>query len=162
MLKIVQNMVPLYVGSKFCMKPTCNAVSWKIIKLQIAKISSNSNICLNLCSPSNARYKHIFGLTLAQVVACCLITPSHYLNQCWIHISDALVITFLFLLTVIAQATISYNRPEIHSSKITAISPYLPGANELILSVHIFSCMHMHKWTLLSQTVTRENMNQAI
>ena len=26
--------------------------------------------------------------TLAQVMACCLMAPSHYLNQCWLIISD--------------------------------------------------------------------------
>ena len=28
--------------------------------------------------------------TLAQVMACCLTTPSHYLNQCWLIISEVL------------------------------------------------------------------------
>ena len=30
------------------------------------------------------------GSTLAQVMACCLMAPSHYLNQCWLMISDVL------------------------------------------------------------------------
>ena len=30
------------------------------------------------------------GSTLAQVMACCLTAPSHYLNQCWLNISVAL------------------------------------------------------------------------
>ena len=28
------------------------------------------------------------GSTLAQVMACCLTVPSHYLNQCWLIISE--------------------------------------------------------------------------
>ena len=28
------------------------------------------------------------GSTLAQVMACCLTAPSHYLNQCWLIISE--------------------------------------------------------------------------
>ena len=28
--------------------------------------------------------------TLAQVMACCLMAPSHYLNQCWLMISEVL------------------------------------------------------------------------
>ena len=30
---------------------------------------------------------HRSGSTLAQVVACCLTAPSHYLNQCWLVIT---------------------------------------------------------------------------
>ena len=34
--------------------------------------------------PSDAIWSHRSGSTLAQVMACCLTTPSHYLNQCWL------------------------------------------------------------------------------
>ena len=37
-----------------------------------------------------ATWRHGFGSTLAQVMVCCLATPSHHLNQCWIVISRAL------------------------------------------------------------------------
>ena len=30
---------------------------------------------------NDAIWRHRFGLTLAQVIACCLMAPSHYLNQ---------------------------------------------------------------------------------
>ena len=30
------------------------------------------------------------GSTLAQVTACCLMPPSHYMNQCWITITEVL------------------------------------------------------------------------
>ena len=32
-------------------------------------------------------FRHRSGSTLAQVMACCLTAPSHYLNQCWLIIS---------------------------------------------------------------------------
>ena len=32
--------------------------------------------------PSDATWRHGSGSTLAQVMACCLTTPSHCLNQC--------------------------------------------------------------------------------
>ena len=32
-------------------------------------------------------WRHKSGSTLAQVMACCLTAPSHYLNQCWLIIS---------------------------------------------------------------------------
>ena len=33
--------------------------------------------------PSDAIWWHRYGSTLAQVIACFLTAPSHYLNQCW-------------------------------------------------------------------------------
>ena len=44
----------------------------------------------NLLWPSDAIWWHKSGLTLAQVMACCLTAPSHYLNQCWLIIKDGL------------------------------------------------------------------------
>ena len=38
--------------------------------------------------PSDAIWRHRSGSTLAQVMACCLTAPSHYLNQCWLIISQ--------------------------------------------------------------------------
>ena len=37
--------------------------------------------------PSDALWRKRSGSTLAHVMACCLTTPSHYLNQCWLIIS---------------------------------------------------------------------------
>ena len=44
---------------------------------------------INLLRPSNCDtiWRHKFGSTLAQVMACCLMVRSHYLNQCWLIIS---------------------------------------------------------------------------
>ena len=36
--------------------------------------------------PNNAIWRQRSGSTLAQVMACCLTAPSHYLNQCWLII----------------------------------------------------------------------------
>ena len=36
---------------------------------------------------SDAIWRHRSGSTLAQVMACCLTAPSHYLHQCWLVIS---------------------------------------------------------------------------
>ena len=38
--------------------------------------------------PSDAIWRQRSVLTLAQVMACCLTAPSHYLNQCWLIISE--------------------------------------------------------------------------
>ena len=40
--------------------------------------------------PSDTICRHKSGSTLAQVMACCLKSPSHYLNQCWLIISKVL------------------------------------------------------------------------
>ena len=37
---------------------------------------------VNSLWPGDAKWSHITGSTLAQVIACYLMTPSHYLNQC--------------------------------------------------------------------------------
>ena len=42
---------------------------------------------VNSLWPSGTIWRHRSGSTLAQVMACCLTAPSHYLNQCWLIIS---------------------------------------------------------------------------
>ena len=36
--------------------------------------------------PSDAKRRHRSGSTFAQIMACCLTTPSHCLDQCWLII----------------------------------------------------------------------------
>ena len=43
---------------------------------------------VNSLWPSDAIWQH--RSTLAPVMACCLMAPSHYLNQCWFFISEVL------------------------------------------------------------------------
>ena len=47
--------------------------------------------------------------TLAQVMACCLATSSHYLNQCWLRNNEVLWHSFESNFTASAQATMNYN-----------------------------------------------------
>ena len=42
---------------------------------------------VNSLRPSDTIYRQRTGSTLVQVMACCLMAPSHYLNQCWFIIS---------------------------------------------------------------------------
>ena len=44
----------------------------------------------NSLRPSDAIWRQWFWTTLAQVMACCLTAPSHYLNQCWLIIRGVL------------------------------------------------------------------------
>ena len=41
-------------------------------------------IVFNSLWPSDTIWRHRSGSTLAQVMACCLTAPSHYLNHCWL------------------------------------------------------------------------------
>ena len=45
---------------------------------------------VNSLRPSDAIWQQRTGSTLAQVMACCLTAPSHYLNQCWLIISKVM------------------------------------------------------------------------
>ena len=46
--------------------------------------------CCATLRPSDTIWRHRSGSILAQVMACCLTAPSHYLNQCWLIISKVL------------------------------------------------------------------------
>ena len=46
------------------------------------------SLCIISLWPSDAIWHQRSGSTLAQVMACCLTAPSHYLNQCWLIISE--------------------------------------------------------------------------
>ena len=43
---------------------------------------------INSLWPSNTIWRWRSGSTLAQVMACCLMAPSHYLNLCWLIIRE--------------------------------------------------------------------------
>ena len=46
------------------------------------------HVKLNSLWPSDTIWRQRSGSTLAQVMACCWTAPSHYLNQCWLTISE--------------------------------------------------------------------------
>ena len=47
-------------------------------------------LCINSLWPSDVIWQQGSRSTLAQVMACCLTAPSHYLKQCWLMISGVL------------------------------------------------------------------------
>ena len=49
---------------------------------------SPRGLWVNSFWPSDTIRRQRSGSTLAQVMACCLMAPSHYLNQCWLIISE--------------------------------------------------------------------------
>ena len=50
----------------------------------------NMTYLINLLGPCNTIWRQRSRSTLTQVMACCLMAPSHYLNQCWLMISEVL------------------------------------------------------------------------
>ena len=75
---------------------------------------------------SDAIWRHRSGSTLAQVMpngTKPLPGPSHYLDQCWLLISEVLWLSSESNLTGNVQPTILYNAFEKCTFKITAISP---------------------------------------
>ena len=62
------------------------------------------------------------GSTLVQVMACCLTTPSHFLNLFWLIISEILWHSHESNITPSALATLLCDEFENYTFKITAIS----------------------------------------
>ena len=85
--------------------------------------------------PSDTIWWHGSGSTLALVMACCLMAPSHYLNQCWLIISEVIWLT--------PEGNFTGNGQNIYILRITflRLQPYLPGTNELIIKkFYVISC----------------------
>ena len=61
--------------------------------------------------PFNSIWQHKSGSTLAQVMACCLMAPSHYLNHCWLVFKYALWHSQSNI-TVSVKATVVYHEFE--------------------------------------------------
>ena len=90
------------------------------------------SLIFNSLGPSDTIWRQRSGSTLVQVMACCLTAPSHYLNQCWLIISESSDIH----IRAISQEMLQPSITEI-CLKITYLKFHLnfPGANELILNV---------------------------
>ena len=59
--------------------------SAQLIQFKLQKWQYTS---VNSLWPSDAIWRHRSRSTLVQVMACCRTAPSHYLNQCWLIISE--------------------------------------------------------------------------
>ena len=71
---------------------------------------------------SDAIWRHRSRSALAQVMACCPTAPSHYLNQCWLFISEILRRSSESNCTASAQGTIKYMSLKIMFLKFCSIS----------------------------------------
>ena len=68
-------------------------------------------------------YGNINLVNIGQVMACCLLAPNHYLNQCWLLISKLLWHSPESNFIVSAQVAILYNDFENYKLNIIATSP---------------------------------------
>ena len=67
-----------------------NVLSGEVTWLEAGNIDQQQEqFYFNSLWPSDAIWQHRAGSTLAQVVVCCLMAPSHYLNQCWLIVRKA-------------------------------------------------------------------------
>ena len=80
-------------------------------------------LLINSLWPSDAIWQHRSGSTLVQVMACCLMAPSHYLNQCWLIISKVQWHSFEGNFTIDTSAINHWNYLENYLSKILFKSP---------------------------------------
>ena len=78
---------------------------------------------VNLLWPSDIIWWHRFGSILAQVMACCLTAPGHYLNQCWLIISMVQWHSYEGSFTRDTSAIDHQNQLENYSSNIYFESP---------------------------------------
>ena len=79
-----------YHGGQWPNDTRSQGISSLGVDLAIPQYSGFSTWRVNSFGPSNAIWWLRCGSTLAQVMACCLTAPSHYLNQCWFLISEVL------------------------------------------------------------------------
>ena len=91
------------------------------------------SIHFNSLRPSDAIWRQWFWTTLAQVMACCLTAPSHYLNQCWLIIRRVLWHTSGSSFAGIAQGIDSGYEFEKDIMKIIFKSPRGQWVNSLNL-----------------------------
>ena len=82
-----------------------------------------SQSAINSLRPSDTIWRHKSGSTLAQVMACCLMAPNHYLNQCWLIISKVQWHSSECNFIRETSATSHWNQLENYLSKILFKSP---------------------------------------
>ena len=78
--------------------------------------------------PRDAIWRQRSGSTLAQVMACCLTAPSHYLKQCWLIISEVQWHSY--------QSNFTRDASTVNHSNLFECLKFhsnFPGANELMI-----------------------------
>ena len=88
----------------------------------------HASATLNSLRPSGTIWPHRSWSTWDQIMACCLMAPSHYLNQCWHIISLILWHAPESNITAGSWSTIQYNE---FKNILLRLLPNVPGASEL-------------------------------
>ena len=92
-------------------------------------------VLVNSLWPSDAIWRHRSGSTLVQIMVCCLTAPSHYLNQCWLIISEVLWHSPEGNFTWNAQDMYPWREFENCLFKITSTSPRGQSVNALCIEL---------------------------
>ena len=100
--------------------------------------------CITSFRPGDAIWWHGTRSTLAQVMACCLTAPSHYLNQCWLIIGE---VPWHLRALSLKVVKIPINKTRF---KMAVLKCHigLPGANEL-REKHVYPAMWAVEWWLI-------------
>ena len=136
---------------------------WHIVN-KIIRNTSPCNFCgndfdINSWWPSSTKWQH-----WSRPMAWCLTAPSHYLNQCWLFISEVVWHLHESNFTTCVKAYILYNGIEKYTLKLL---PHLAEANELthwslgdaaiILNVESLSIYYrLSSWALIVKSLTGE------
>ena len=78
------NNIPALVQIMAWSRPGDKPLSEPMVVILLTHICVTRPQWINSLWSSDATWRHGSGSTLAQVMACCLMPPSHYLNQCWL------------------------------------------------------------------------------
>ena len=120
---------------------TVQVLEWRIVQ----------SVMIKPLRPSDAIWRQRSWTTLAQVMACCLTAPSHYLNQCRLIITEVYWHSSERNSQQIPQPPITkiglkITYPKFHSN--------LPGANELNQTsplYHRLRCL-IFQWTYINHS----------
>ena len=108
----------------------------------------------NSLGPSDATWRQRTESTLAQVMACCLTAPSHYLNQCWLIISKFLWHPSEGITLRKSEETNQLNKIENYIFKIVSRSPGGQWVNNGV-ACPLHRLLHKTSWqTDIKETVT--------
>ena len=77
-----------YVTSKYITLCCFKLISGVWLWLPKRQFSPSALYSMNSLWPGDSIWRHGTRSTLAQVMACCLMAPSHHLNQCWLIIGE--------------------------------------------------------------------------
>ena len=115
-------------------------MDWWPSYITLNSVTVSSELTSNVLFPSDTIWRHKSGSTLAQVMACCLTAPIHYINQCWL-INKVQWHSSQCNFTRDASAISHWNYLENHLSKFLFKSPW----DQWLNTYHsVFEKVHRH------------------